>query len=191
MFGKKRRNEQEEYEFEQDYDEEYDGQYAEIPADDPEEAEELIPENEEAEAAEEQRREKRERRSIFRPSMRKPNFVLSVAVGVVLMLAVVLAAFYFVNRNKRREEAFRDAAVAVTGRVIKIERLPIKQREQIYGTGEPLFLLRAQYDYEGKRYTGAKRSYFGMPPYEIGEPITVYVNPKDPTKSKILGEKEE
>lgn len=121
---------------------------------------------------------------------RLPMMLLSVAVGVVLMLAVVLAAFYFVNRNKRREEAFRDAAVAVTGRVIKIERLPIKQREQIYGTGEPLFLLRAQYDYEGKRYKSAKRSYFGKPNYEIGDPITVYVDPKEPTRSKILPEKE-
>lgn len=119
-----------------------------------------------------------------------PAILISVLVGVALMLAVVLAAVTLINRNRRREEAFRDAAVAVTGRVTKIERLPVKQREAIYGTGEDLYILRASYDYEGKRYTGAKRSYFGRPDYQTGDPITVYVNPKDPGKSKILADKE-
>ena len=120
-----------------------------------------------------------------------PAMLLSVVVGVALMLAVVLLAIFYIHRNRRREEAFRASAVTVTGRVTKVERLPVKQREAIYGTGQDLYILRASYDYEGKRYTGAKRSYFGRPDVQIGDPITVYVDPKDPARSKILGEREE
>ena len=84
MFGKKRLNEKEEYEFEQEYDENFDGQYAEIPTEEPETAEELIPDENKKRS-----REKRKRRSIFRPNLRKPNFVLSVAVGVVRVIALI------------------------------------------------------------------------------------------------------
>ena len=120
-----------------------------------------------------------------------PAMLISVAAGAALMLMVVLAALYLVNRNRRREEAFRSTAVAVTGRVTKVERMPVKQRgETIYSPGEDLYILRAQYDYEGKRYKSAKRSYFGRPDYSEGDPITVYVDPRDPAKSKIMAEQD-
>ena len=86
MFRKKRLNENEEYEFDQVYEKDYEGEFAEIPAEDPENPEDLIPE---AEELKEDRRMKRERRSIFRPSLRKPNFVLSVAVGVIRVTALI------------------------------------------------------------------------------------------------------
>ena len=38
MFGKKRLNENEEYEFDQVYEKDYEGEFAEIPAEDPEAA---------------------------------------------------------------------------------------------------------------------------------------------------------
>lgn len=118
-----------------------------------------------------------------------PAILISVAVGVGLMLCVVLLAIHYINRNRRREDAFRASAVAVTGRVTKVERMPVKQREAIYGTGQDLYILRASYDYEGKRYNSARRSYFGRPAYQTGDAITVYVNPQDPSKSKILEDK--
>ena len=43
MLGKKRLNEQEEYEFDQVYEKDYEGEFAEIPAEDPESPEDLIP----------------------------------------------------------------------------------------------------------------------------------------------------
>ena len=86
MFRKKRLNENEEYEFDQVYEKDYEGEFDEIPAEDPENPEDLIPE---AEELKEDRRMKRERRSIFRPSLRKPNFVLSVAVGVIRVTALI------------------------------------------------------------------------------------------------------
>ena len=119
-----------------------------------------------------------------------PAMILSVVVGVALMLAVVLLAFYYINRNRSREENFRNAAVEVTGRVTKVERLPVKQREAIYGTGQDLYILRASYEYQGKTYKGAKRSYFGRPNYQAGDPIAVYVDPKDPARSKILAQQD-
>ena len=114
-----------------------------------------------------------------------PAMILSVVVGVALMLA-----FYYINRNRSREENFRNAAVEVTGRVTKVERLPVKQREAIYGTGQDLYILRASYEYQGKTYKGAKRSYFGRPNYQAGDPIAVYVDPKDPARSKILAQQD-
>lgn len=121
-----------------------------------------------------------------------PAMLISVAVGVGLMLAVLFAALFLVNRNRRREAAFRANAVQLTGRVTKVGKMPVKQRgETIYSPGQDLYILVAQYDYQGKRYTGAKRSYFGKPPFEVGDPIIVYVDPRDPGKSKILGDGEE
>lgn len=117
-----------------------------------------------------------------------PAMLISVAVGVALMLSVVLLAIFYINRNRRREENFRNSAVEVIGRVTKVERLPVKQREAIYGTGEDLYILRASYEYQGKTYKGAKRSYFGRPNYQIGDSISIYVDPKEPSRSKILEE---
>jgi len=119
-------------------------------------------------------------------STQLPVMILSVIIGLAAMFGVALLACWVIKRNRRREEDFRAAAEAITGRVIKIERLPVRQKGLSFGPGQPLYLLRAQYDYNGKRYVSARRSYFGLPPYEIGDPITVYVDPKDPTKSKIL-----
>lgn len=120
---------------------------------------------------------------------RIPLMALSVLIGLALMLGVALVAVWIMRRRERRDEKFRDGAVAVTGWVARVEKLPVKQRQGAYGMGEELYLLRAIYDYEGKRYTGAKRSYFGKPDYQVGDPITVYVDPKDPTRSKILSDR--
>lgn len=119
---------------------------------------------------------------------RVPLMILSVLIGLALMLGVALLAAWVIRRNQRRDDEFRKNAVEVTGIVAKVERLPVKQRQGAYSMGGDLYLLRAVYDYEGKRYTSARRSYFGMPPYSVGDAITVYVDPKDSARSKILGE---
>ena len=95
MFRKKRQDEETEYAFDQDYDEEYDGQYA---ADLPDEfaTEEADSETEADPVMNRLSRKKKKKQKegiFFRPSLRKPNFILSVAVNVirVLMLLVILA----------------------------------------------------------------------------------------------------
>ena len=86
MFGKKRRDAGPVYTFDQEYDGEYEGAYAQLPEEDGTEEDAYEPETEAPEAP---RKAKRERRSIFRPSLRKPNFVISVAVGVVRVIALL------------------------------------------------------------------------------------------------------
>ena len=117
---------------------------------------------------------------------RVPLMALSVLIGLVLMLGVALMAVWIMRRKQRREEKFREGAVPVTGIVARVERLPVKKRQGFYGMGDDLYLLRAIYDYEGKRYTCARRSYFGRPECVPGDPITVYVDPKNPEHCMIL-----
>lgn len=119
---------------------------------------------------------------------RVPLMILSVLIGLVLMLGVALMAVWIMQRRQRRDEQFREKALPVTGIVAKVEKLPVKKRQGYYGMGDDLYLLRAIYDYEGKRYSTARRSYFGEPPYKVGDPITVFVNPKNPADCKILND---
>jgi len=121
---------------------------------------------------------------------RVPLMMLSVGIGLVLMLGVALMALWIKQRKHRREEAFCRTAIEISGIVARVERLPVKQRQGFYGMGDDLYLLRAIYDYQGKRYTGAKRSYFGRPAFQVGDPIPVYVDPRDPTRCMILAERD-
>ncbi|MBQ8073670.1 MAG: PBP1A family penicillin-binding protein [Clostridia bacterium] len=84
MFGKKKQQEPEAFDFDQDYEEGGAPDWTEDAYDFPEE---------EAENPVQETERKPERRSIFRPSLRKPNFLLSVAMGVVrvTVLIVILA----------------------------------------------------------------------------------------------------
>jgi len=119
---------------------------------------------------------------------RVPLMILSVLIGLALMLGVALMAVWIMQRRQRKDELFREKSVAVTGIVAKVEKLPVKKRQGYYGMGDDLYLLRAIYDYEGKRYTTARRSYFGVPPYKVGDPITVFVDEKNPAVCKILND---
>lgn len=121
-----------------------------------------------------------------------PSLLISMGVGIVALLAVVILAWFFSRRNLDMEERFREKAVMVSGSVTKVERMRMAQpRDGVYGVGEDMYLLRAAYEYQGKRYTGARRVYFGKPKYSVGDAITIYVNPDRPVKSKILPEKQE
>ena len=101
MSGRKRREEQPDYAFDQEYDERFESRY---PAEDEEEMPEEMTDEDASALLREEARErkaqikrekqrKRDRRSLFRPSLRKPGFIVSVAVGVVRVaaLAVLLA----------------------------------------------------------------------------------------------------
>jgi len=118
-----------------------------------------------------------------------PAMLMSVVVGMALILAIIVAAYFFSRRHQKKEDDFKALAVAVQGEVTKIERVRmVKTQESIYSVGGEMHILRAAYEYGGKRYTGAKRSYFGQPPYKVGDAITVFVDPKNPSLSKILND---
>ena len=118
-----------------------------------------------------------------------PAMLVSIAAGMVLILAIIMAAYFFSSRHRKKEDAFKAAAEAVQGKVTKIDRVrALKTQESVYSVGGEMYILRAAYEYEGKRYTGAKRSYFGQPPYKVGDPITVFIDPKNPSVSKILND---
>ena len=97
MFGRKKGNDGYEYvpeEYDGENEEEYDGTYeGEEPAydgeDEPEYGESRFSEEDEPET-DEPEEEKPEKHSIFRPETRKPNFVLSVAVNVIRVFALLV-----------------------------------------------------------------------------------------------------
>lgn len=116
-----------------------------------------------------------------------PSMLMGIAVGLMLVIAVIALAYLFSRRHQKKEDDFRAAAVAVQGVVTKVERVHmVKAQSSVYSVGGEMYILRAAYEYEGKRYAGAKRSYFGQPPYKVGDSIIVYVNPGNPAESKIL-----
>jgi len=119
---------------------------------------------------------------------RVPLMILSVLIGLMLMLGVALMAVWIMQRRQHKDEQFQEKALSVTGIVAKVEKLPVKKRQGFYGMGDDLYLLRAIYDYKGKRYTTARRSYFGLPPYKVGDPITVFVDENNPAVCKILND---
>ena len=86
MPGKKKQEEpEEEYFFDQEYDE---GYAPEVPDEyEPEDAEPDDP----PKGARKGPRKKEKSGGLFRPSLRKPNFVLSVAVGVVRVVLLLVA----------------------------------------------------------------------------------------------------
>lgn len=120
---------------------------------------------------------------------RLPHMLVSVGVGLAVLLAVFSLAWLLSQKNANREAKFRKSAVPVTGRVIKVERMRMAQpRDGIYGVGEDMYLLRAEYEYEGTHYATSRRVYFGRPDYNPGDAISIYVDPKSPGKSKILAD---
>ena len=116
-----------------------------------------------------------------------PGMLIGIAVAMAMVLGVIALAYFFSKRHQKKENAFRASAEKVQGRVTKVERVRmVKAQSSVYSVGGEMYILRAAYDYEGKTYTGAKRSYFGQPPYKVGDSIIVYVNPQKPAESKIL-----
>lgn len=121
---------------------------------------------------------------------RLPAMLLSVVVGVALIVVVIAAAFFFSNRHRKQEEFFRASAAEIQGRVTKIERVRMVKSQSVFSVGDEMYLLRAEYDFNGKHYTKARRSYFGEPPYKVGDEIKIYINPANPGECKILEEKD-
>lgn len=121
---------------------------------------------------------------------RLPAMLISVMVGVGLVVAVIAAAYFFSNRHRNQEESFRASAEEVQGRVTKVERVRMVKSQSVFSVGDEMYMLRAEYDFNGKHYTKARRSYFGEPPYKTGDAIKIYVNPANPGECKILEEKD-
>lgn len=119
---------------------------------------------------------------------RLPAMLISIAIGVALVLAIIAAAYFFSNRHRSREESFRSKAAAVQGRVTKVERVRMVKSQSVFSVGDEMYLLRAEYDYEGKHYAKARRSYFGKPSYKVGDEITIFVDPQNPAVCKILSD---
>lgn len=122
---------------------------------------------------------------------RLPGMAVSIVVAMALVLAVICLAYFFTNKHRDKEEDFRKAAKPVAGRVTKVERVRMVKSQSVFSVGDEMYLLRAEYDFEGKHYTKARRSYFGEPPYEVGDEITIYVNPANPAECKILEDRSE
>lgn len=121
-----------------------------------------------------------------------PAMLSSIAIGFVILLLVFLLAWLFSRQNGKREARFRENAVQVVGWVRKVERMRAAQpRDGVYGVGEDMYMLRAEYEYAGKHYDQARRVYFGRPTYAVGDEIVIYVNPQNPGKSMILPEKKQ
>lgn len=121
---------------------------------------------------------------------RLPAMIISIAVTMVLIVAIIAAAYFFSNRHRNQEESFRASAVEVQGRVTKVERVRMVKNQSVFSVGDEMYMLRAEYDFNGKHYTKARRSYFGQPPYKVGDAIKIYVNPANPAECKILEEKD-
>lgn len=118
-----------------------------------------------------------------------PAMLTSIAIGIVVLLVVLTLAWLYSRQNEKREAHFRANAEAIMGRVRKVERMRAAQpRDGVYGVGEDMYMLRAEYDYAGKHYDNARRVYFGRPAYNAGDEIVIYVNPQNPGKSMILPE---
>ena len=97
-----------------------------------------------------------------------------IIAGVVLMVALPIV--YFQNSNIK-DNWYQTSATILTYDVIRDRNFARNEsrRKCVY---------EYEYQYENQKYTGREKDDRNC--YQVGEKIRIYVNPEDPSESKIF-----